>query len=132
MAPRLLVENAYFRLSAEDAIGVARLVRTATPFPSGDSLRLAALEVERAASSLPPRSGLLIDARDAPARNDAEFEAQFVRARRPILALFARVAVLVRSAVGKLQVARYGREDGVARQLVFDDEVAALEFLAKR
>jgi hypothetical protein len=58
---------------------------------------------------LPPDLALLIDARDAPARNDAEFEETFARARRPILAQFGRVAVLVRSAVGKLQVTRYAR-----------------------
>jgi hypothetical protein len=132
MAWRTLVDSAYFRLTVNEPLGVARLQRTATAFPDSEALRIAALEVEHAASRLPRGMGLLIDARDAPARNDQEFEQQFTRARRPILACFARVAVLVRSAVGKLQVARYGREDGVQSQLVFADEAEALEFLTRR
>jgi hypothetical protein len=131
MPPRTLVDSLYFRLTVDDPDGVARLERKATPFASGEALRLAALEVERAVAGFPEGTGLLIDARDAPARNDREFEEQFTRARRPILAHFGRVAVLVRSAVGKLQVNRYAREDGVAAQLTFDDEAQALEFLRR-
>ncbi len=126
-----LVDSLYFRLTVDEPGDVARLARTAIAFPSSEVLRLAALEVERVVVGFPPGMGLLIDAREAPARNDKEFEEQFTRARRPILARFARVAVLVRSAVGKLQVNRYAREDGVAAQLTFDDEAQALEFLRR-
>jgi hypothetical protein len=124
-----LAANAYFRLTEDDDAGVYRLVRTATPYPSTEALRTAAVEIERAAALLPRGSALLIDSREALPRNDAEFEDEFKRARRPILAHFPRVAILVRSAVGKLQVSRYVREDGAAGQNVFDDEAAALAFL---
>jgi hypothetical protein len=129
---RTLVGNAYFRLTEDDTAGVYRLVRTATPFPSARALRTTAAEVERVASTLPRGSGLLIDAREAPARNDQEFEEEFKLARRPILANFRRVAVLVRTAVGRLQVNRYAREDGVAAQAVFGEEADALAFLRRR
>jgi len=115
-----------------DPPGVVRLVRTSAPFESSEALRLAALEVEQVLPSVAKDSGLLVDARDAPARNDEVFEDQFARSRRPILAPFARVAVLVRSSVGKLQVARYGREDGATSQLVFDDEASAIAHLTRR
>jgi hypothetical protein len=130
MTVQTVVDSSYFRLTVDDPPGVARLVRKATAFPSGEVLRAAALEVERA--PLPSGLALLIDARDAPARNDAEFEEQFSRARRPILARFVRVAVLVRSAVGKLQVTRYAREDGVSAQFVFDDDGEAVDYLLHR
>jgi hypothetical protein len=132
MGWRTLVDSAYFVLTVDEPLGVARLERTAAAFPDGEALRIAALEVEQATAKLRRGMGLFIDARDAPARNDAEFEQQFMRARRPILACFTRVAVLVRSAVGKLQVARYGREDGVQSQLVFEDDAEAMEFLTRR
>jgi len=128
----VLLDNAYFRVTDGDPPGVVRLVRTAAPFTSNEALRLAALEVEQVLPSVAKDSGLLVDARDAPARNDAAFEEQFARSRRPILAHFARVAVLVRSSVGKLQVTRYGREDGATSQLVFDDEASAIAHLTRR
>jgi hypothetical protein len=126
-----LVANAYFRFTEDERAGVYRLVRTGIPYPSSEALRAAAAEIEHAASTLPRGSALLIDSREAVPRNDTEFEEQFKRARRPIMAHFPRIAILVRSAVGKLQVNRYVREDGSAEHVVFDDEAAALAFLTK-
>ncbi len=71
---------------------------------------------------------LLVDLREGPLRTDKAFEARFERFRVDMLKGYARVAILVRSAVGKLQVQRHAREDATPLQ-VFDDEKAALEFL---
>ena len=123
------MSSAFFRVSVGDPEGVVRLVRTEEPFDSIDALRNATLAVELAVIGLPRGLSLLIDAREARARNDAEFEAEFKQARRPILAHFARIAVLVKSAAGRLQVSRYGREDDLPHQLVFESEELAITYL---
>ena len=79
---------------------------------------------------VPPTWSLLIDSREGPARNDPAFEELLARVRGPIVSRFARSAVLVQSAVGRLQVARYAREDR-ASPGVFTDEAAALAYLAR-
>lgn len=129
MAGRVLVDNGYFRLSVDDAPGVLRLVRSSKPFPTLEALHAAAREVE-AATTRRKGAALLIDAREAPARNDVAFEQEFALARRRMLAPCARIAVLVRSAAGKLQVGRYAREDGATGPIVFFEEAEALSFLA--
>jgi hypothetical protein len=125
---RELVRNEYFSLSANDDARIMRLLRTGTAFASTEAIDQAFLDVARASDTVSPAWGLLLDSRDAPARNDPAFEEQFKRLRRPILARFGRTAVLVKSAAGKLQVARYAREDNAALA-VFDDETEAIAFL---
>jgi len=72
--------------------------------------------------------GLLVDVRSAPGRNDAEFEKNFEPYRRRIQAGFRRVAVVVATQHGKLQVQRYAREDGLSNA-AFDDYQAAVAWL---
>jgi len=76
--------------------------------------------------------GLLLDTRDAPMSLD-ESTSEVIR---PILVEvminFSRRAVLVKTAVGKLQAIRRAREESArGRELVpvFDDESAAIAFL---
>ena len=75
------------------------------------------------------RYRLLVDLREGPFRTDRAFEERFEKFRAEMLRGYARTAILVRSAVGKLQVQRHAREDATPLQ-VFDDEGAALAFLA--
>lgn len=74
---------------------------------------------------------LLVDLREAPPRNDPAFEEAIARYRGPMMQGFARVAVLVKSAVGRLQVRRHAADDGVAN-LVTQDEDEALRYLGVR
>ena len=74
------------------------------------------------------RYGLLIDVRAAPGRNDPEFEKQFEPMRQRMQRGFRRVAVVVKSVHGKLQVQRYAREDGIPNA-AFDDRSAAVKWL---
>jgi hypothetical protein len=75
---------------------------------------------------------LLLDMRRAPARPEEGFEDAMQTHMGPLMARFARRAVLVRSAVGVLQVSRVskklgGSDDDIA---VFrDDEAGALAWL---
>lgn len=83
---------------------------------------------------LPTKAGgLLVDMRDAPPRNDDAFESTVRRFRTEIHAHFVRVAVVVRTIAGKLQVNRLDREQHLdtATHAVFDDEDEARAFLSR-
>ena len=72
--------------------------------------------------------GILMDMRFVRSRNDAEFEAATSRYRKMLRQGFHRVAVLVRTEVGKLHVNRLDREEGTDTG-VFVDEHRALAYL---
>jgi hypothetical protein len=107
---------------------VVRFARTEVPLESSFDLRSVGEELGMALPMQKRRHlGLLADLRRAPPRNDPEFELAFREHVRPLFVGFARTAVLVRTAVGKLQVLRTTREDGNG-VTTFDDEEAALAF----
>jgi hypothetical protein len=104
-------------------------VRTAAPFATTTELRTVLGALENAVDLFVDRArGLLFDARLAPLRTDPEFEAITKLHFDPQLLRFARVAVLVATATGKLQVNRVRRERSITLEL-FDDEPRALAFL---
>jgi hypothetical protein len=74
---------------------------------------------------------LLLDMRNAPGRNDDAFERRVARYRAATVQGFARVAVLVRSLPGQLQVQRHAREDGLESVHIFASEQAALDWLGQ-
>ena len=121
-----LLSNELFRLTVDD--DVARLTRTATPPP--EPAEMAASYVTLSAALR--RSGarrLLLDLRGGPpGRNDPEFERAGEEFRNSLVDGFDRVAILVRTAVGKLHIQRLGREVGRA-PAIFMDEGEALAFL---
>jgi hypothetical protein len=57
------------------------------------------------------RAVLLIDSRRGPARNDVSFENEFARLRKHLLRDWQKVATVVQTAVGVLQVSRHMRKD---------------------
>lgn len=71
---------------------------------------------------------LLSDQRLAPGRNEPEFEQALARSRNQIYPLFRKRAVLVQTAIGKLQVNRLTKEDNQER-LVSHDEAELLRYL---
>jgi len=74
------------------------------------------------------RKKLLVDLRDGPRRNDPQFEDAMQRLRPRFFRGFRGAAVLVRSAVGALQVKRHMREDGFGVEVFFDEQ-EAIDFL---
>lgn len=88
----------------------------------GDVVRAMA-DVERA------RMSLLVDLRAGPMRNDPAFETAMSEYRRQTERGFLRVAFLVRSAVGELQLQRLAQEVGGAVH-VTRDEADAERFLS--
>ncbi len=121
-----VLRNAYFVVAVDEK--VALITRSSEPFPTVEESTKAWLGVS-AALDRAGRAGrcLLSDLRLGPARNDPAFE-------RAVLALLPRIhrgftknAVLVRLAVGALQIRRHAREDGIER-LVTDSEEAAYAY----
>lgn len=127
-ARELLSADPYFRVLADDATRVVRLVRSPKTFPSLEAITETFAAVERVLVGVPLDWALLIDVREGPLRNDPQFEDFLGRARGAIVSRFARVCVLVKSAVGRLQVERYAREDRRSPR-VFRDEADAIAHL---
>ena len=76
------------------------------------------------------RMRLMLDIRVSVGRNDPKFEAALVEPRRELFRRFANTAVIVRTAVGRLQVARHIEDDGFSDKVrVFVDEDEALVWL---
>lgn len=110
--------------------GVLYYVRTEVPYRSNADFVAMHVEIGRALDRI-GRDGhtLLVDMRRATMNNDPAFERAAERARVFLLRGFSRVAVLVNTAVGSLQVKRHVREDG--RDIgVFSNEQEALDYLA--
>lgn len=106
--------------------------RSATPYPSVEAVnedfarfRVAVQEMSLA------RTGLLIDLTSVRGRNDATFEHAIAAHRVWMFGSFGAVALVVRSAVGRLQVRRHLREDGYDHP-VFLDRQRALTWLAAK
>jgi hypothetical protein len=126
--------NAYFQIVTEPARSLVRIVRSHEAMPRDEE------SVRRAFTALvEPLQHLagyraLIDLRNGPTgRNDDEFERAARSVQGELVRRFSRVAFLVRSAVGKLQVGRLGRErgSGNSNNNVFLDEREALRFLTE-
>jgi hypothetical protein len=109
--------------------GIVRIRRLAQPLPEPQAI---ADFAERFVLAVPmrerPKLGLLLDARDAPISAGGPSEAQVDTVVSSIYGGFARVAVLVHTAVGVLQAQRRARATNIPNH-VFDDEEAAIAFL---
>ncbi|MEM6294022.1 MAG: hypothetical protein AAGA54_22280 [Myxococcota bacterium] len=77
------------------------------------------------------QTDLLIDLRRGLGRNDVEFEQRLAARRKELFMRFRRSALLVRTAVGQLQVRRHMEADGV-EPAVFLDETEAVAWLRAR
>lgn len=128
-APRESFRNDYFVMTLEHGGALVRIVRTATPYPSLDALRHSNEALCTALDDV-GREGrsILSDLRLGPGRNDPEFEAIMRPIYPRIQAGFRRSGILVRTAVGGLQIRRLSRE---ARRvpIVSEDEAALLSYL---
>ena len=106
-----------------------RVCRSALPFET-------ALELSQERSLLVERlnvigragRGLLIDSRAAPHSTDSQLQEEFRRFRLEVARGFERVATVVRTKVGILQVHRLCAEQTLSVQ-PFDDEAAAIAYL---
>ncbi len=128
-----LARNEYAVITRE--VGFVRVRRTAKPMPiqanrATDDL----IDAFRMTVPLRERKnmGLLIDSRDAPLLSDDDTGTAMKPVMAEMLLGFARVAILVRSALGKLQATRRSREEAADDRRpvsVFSDEPSAIAYV---
>lgn len=125
-----LLTTPYGTLTWDATHSILWFVRSSLAYTSREDIEHEGVEVERALQ----RAGkvrLLVDLRAATPRNDPGFETDIVNLRRKLFGGGQHVAVLVRTAMGALQVKRHVREDGFAVE-VFTNESAAIAHLSQR
>ena len=127
---RELLHTNHYVVTLDEEARVLRRVRTPEQFVSTAQIQAVYDELVRVIGEVDrARYTQLIDARAAPPRNDQPFEATVERHHDALYSGFLASAVLVQSAVGKLQVKRMLEASGV-KASVFNDEAEALEYLA--
>jgi hypothetical protein len=126
---RELSKGRHFRLLADETCRLFVAQRTPLLFASTEELAGSFAEIESTFLRLQQVDcSLLLDLRAGPARNDPDFERTSEEHRRRVLALFAKRAALVATAVGLLQVQRYNKTDG-SGLFVTNSEATAFEYL---
>jgi hypothetical protein len=129
---RTLFADAHVTVTLDPATGLVRYQRTRQPYPSLEVVRDVHTRLAAVLQSLTHGNlKLLIDTREAPARNDDGFEAEIRKALQSFVPRFTSRAVLVKSAVGKLQVQRMERSSSASAgaAAVFASETEALAHL---
>jgi hypothetical protein len=129
IGPREIFRNSYMMAWHDLGRRLLILGRAPVHYPNIDALRETFHDMEEALAHLPRhRTALLIESRRAPARNDPEFEAEFGRLRKHFLRDWQKVATIVQTAVGVLQVSRHMRVDELPVS-VFTNAAEALAYL---
>lgn len=127
---RTLYDGPQWRVSETLAMGIVTIVRTNQPFTSLAELDRETSAIERVLTKARLTSSrVLVDLRHGPLRNDPAFESAIARTRKIIYGTFDRSAVLVSTAVGRLQVMRHARVDGLKDFAAFNSEAEAMAFL---
>ena len=128
---RDLVHSAHFVVRVDDAQKLVERVRTSVRFSSIAEIHAEYGAVVRALDTLDrARHVSLIDLRASPSRNDPDYEQAVAQYHVALYRGFARNAVLVQTAAGKLQLLRIAR-DGHLTLEVFTDEAAARSWLVE-
>jgi hypothetical protein len=109
---KVLLSTTQWRMEEAGPRKVVVLKRTSTPFRDLDLLVQENDAVIGQIRSYHKGFGIVVDMREAPLRNDPAFENSMEILRTVISRRFARVAVLIATGVGVLQINRITREDG--------------------
>jgi hypothetical protein len=126
-----MLRTPYWILERDVGQAFFRLRRTAESVASLETLSHTAAAITHAFRNLDTkRMGMLLDLRESPIRNDPQFEDTVRPFQERLVSAFGRVAVLVKSPVGRLQVERVITPMSTTAK-VFSDESAALAYLAK-
>jgi hypothetical protein len=122
----------YFGVAPLPGMPILRIVRSERAFTSVEELTQGCEDLSRALDRMGrSRFVLLIDTRAVAGRNDLAFEQAFARHRIELVRGFSRIAVVVATSAGRLQVQRHAATDGV-RMRAFLDESEAIEWLSER
>jgi hypothetical protein len=122
----------YWRIEHELAKNVVRLTRTDVAFRSIEELVASVHEVALALDNMGRSNmALLVDLRQGPMRTDAAFELAMNEQRPRLLAQIPRIAVVVSTPLGAMQLSRHQRQ-GSLEWATFNEEAPALAHLAPR
>jgi hypothetical protein len=126
-------QSAYYRVEVLAIPRVVKVTRLARPFESAEAVNIACDPVQAALDAAGRRSHrLLIDTREAVGNNDTDYEKWFEVHRRRMLLGFPRVALIAKSAIGKLHVDRLVAAEKLEKTpRVFLDEGLAMRYLAE-
>jgi len=123
-----ILDNAFFLLAASTRAQVVCLHRTEEPFTSQGEWEGEMGRVIRSLTHLArPGMRFVYDMRAVRGRNDKAFEATTVDFRHRVLTLFTPTAVVIRTAAGHMQLARYIREARSSARIFYDFRVAAVK-----
>lgn len=132
MTTREILDNDRWNIELDQSKALVRVLRKDSQTRSIDEMQRLYAEVDALLNSLGrARHVLLVDLRTSPVRNDPEWEQAAGQLRPKLFKGFSRVAVLVKTAVGALQIQRYSREDNLDLHIFFDEQ-EALVYLAGR
>jgi hypothetical protein len=124
-----LLATSYCTLDLDTTASIVIFRRREVSYPTVEVLEAEAKRVELALERFASEGfHLLVDLRAIVPRNDPVFEEAVVGLRRTLYRHARRVAIVVRTAVGALQVQRHARDDGVEAR-VMQDEREALVYL---
>jgi sulfite reductase (NADPH) flavoprotein alpha-component len=124
---KVTLTTRHYVIEEDERHGVAILRRTPVPFDSVEDITAANDKVIEHFRPHHKSYGIVVDMRQAPTRNDPAFENAMSRLRAQVGEVFARVAVLIESSVGVLQVDRLGRAEG-GKTFATQSESAATRF----
>ncbi len=126
-----LLSTPWVRVTLEQGGRVVRLVRTSERLTLAAATELEQTLTRRLPLDRRAALRLLIDARQAPMLSGDESERPIVEILQRIHDGFGRSAVLVMTAVGRLQANRVKRDDPDARRTLVNDEAEAMAFLLR-
>jgi hypothetical protein len=125
-----LYSSSHLVVTREEGGRLVRARRTSCPFTSAADMYSVEAQFLRI---IPVRDrvgvSILVDVRDAPMLANDALEIEAVKVIDAMASDFERSALLVRTAVGALQVRRIARTNPFRLEL-FEDEVAALAYLS--
>ncbi len=127
----VILQTACLVVTLDRASSIVRYARTATPYTTAADTIREHVELGGHLDRLRRQDlGLLVDVREAPYNPSPSFESAIAQGRKHLFRGFPRIAILVRSAIGALQLARHVREDGLEIP-VLRDEQEAIRFLSR-
>jgi hypothetical protein len=124
--------DAYFSAQLRPGTSIIQVTRSAVPFTSAADVQRHFEALARALETVDrSRHDLVMDIRLAVGRNDPEFELTIEPYRLRIQRGFRRIAVVLLSIAGQLQIKRFALQDRVTVR-TFQDEQAALAWLGEK
>jgi hypothetical protein len=125
-----MLRDEFWRAEQLTGTAIVLVERSSRPFSSTRDVERSCSALNRSLDAQLDRSrhDLLIDLRGVTGRNDPEFERVIEPERHRLQHGFRRIAVLVNSVAGQLQMQRYAARDG-AKLRTFLDRAKAVEWL---